>query len=150
MRKDNKFQLDPVDMAILQVFDSNARISMRELADRIGMSPPSTADRVRRLGDVGIIQNYTIDIDYSKLGYSIEAIMTIAPFPGANKSVEDIIAAVDSCLSCDKVTGEACYVARVLFQSIDELDKLADTLSTVAATKTSIVKSKLIRRNTVV
>ena len=37
---------------------------MRELAKRVNLSAPSTAERVRKLESEGVIQKYTIDIDY--------------------------------------------------------------------------------------
>lgn len=59
-------QLDRVDRKILNELYNDSRLSMRELAKRVNLSAPSTAERVRKLESEGVIQKYTIDIDYKK------------------------------------------------------------------------------------
>ena len=54
--------LDATDYEIMSIMQEDARITMRELAQRISLSPPSTAERVRRLEEGGFIQGYQADI----------------------------------------------------------------------------------------
>lgn len=61
-----QMQLDRVDRKILNELYNDSRLSMRELAKRVNLSAPSTAERVRKLESEGVIQKYTIDIDYKK------------------------------------------------------------------------------------
>ena len=58
-------QLDRVDRKFLNELYNDSRLS-RELAKRVNLSAPSTAERVRKLESEGVIQKYTIDIDYKK------------------------------------------------------------------------------------
>jgi Lrp/AsnC family leucine-responsive transcriptional regulator len=68
-----KSSIDATDAQILAALDSDARLSMSELARTVGMSAPSVSERVRRLEAAGIIQGFTIDVDARAIGYQIRA-----------------------------------------------------------------------------
>ena len=70
--------LDATDFEIMSIMQENARITMRELAQQIALSPPSTAERVRRLEESGFIQGYHAELDPAKLGYTTHALILIA------------------------------------------------------------------------
>lgn len=139
-------ELDTVDEVLIGALCDNARVSMRDLAQRVGMSAPSVAERVRRLEDVGVIRGFTLDLDTRALGYSLQAIVRIKPLPGQLAKVEEIIARIPECIECDKVTGEDCFVARFCLRGIDSLDGLLDRLEQRAETNTAIVKATPVPR----
>ena len=69
--------IDDLDLAILAELESNARITVSELA-RCLDSPSSTIrDRMRRLEEGGVIQAYTTIIDPARLGLGIKAIVHV-------------------------------------------------------------------------
>lgn len=140
------YSLDDVDAKLIEALGANARISMRDLAELVGMSAPSVAERVRRLEDVGVIRGFIVDLDAKALGYNLEAIVRIKPLPGQLHIVEQLIQAMPECIECDKVTGEDCFIARLCLQSIDRLDGLLDRLSERAETNTSIIKASPVPR----
>ena len=72
-----QMQLDRVDRKILNELYNDSRLSMRELAKRVNLSAPSTSERVRKLESEGVIQKYTIDIDYKKAGLVLDCILEI-------------------------------------------------------------------------
>lgn len=63
--------LDSVDQAILLALAQNSRVTVRELAQKVGLSSPSATERMRRLEDVGVIAGYTIAVDNHALGHPI-------------------------------------------------------------------------------
>src|SRR5437763_15056472 len=67
--------LDETGWHILQVLQENARLSFSELGQRVGLSSPAVAERVRRKDDVGIIKGYHAEIDTAKVAYPITAIV---------------------------------------------------------------------------
>lgn len=69
--------LDATDVEILNVLQGDARITMRDLAQRICLSPPSTAERVRRLEEGGFIQGYQALLDPSILGLTTHAYILV-------------------------------------------------------------------------
>ena len=137
----NSKVIDELDAAILLLLSSDGRISMSELAAKIGLSAPSVTERVRQLQHKGIIRSISADIDWKALGYVLEAIVRIKPRPGELHKVEAMIDAQPRFTHCDKVTGEDCFVARLVVRDIGELDPLLDPFHDRAETSTAIVKS---------
>lgn len=138
--------LDGIDRRLLEMLAANARVTTALLARQVGMSAPSVADRVRRLEEAGILRGYTVDIDPVALGYPLTAIVRIRPLPGQLQKVEKLIASIGEFVECDKVTGDDCFIARLLLKSITQLDVVLDRINEYAQTNTAIVKSSPVRR----
>lgn len=138
--------LDATDEAIVQALAADARMSLKELAHRVGLSSPSVSERLRRLEERDVIRGYTLDVNPKALGYQFEAIVRIRPLPGQLQAVQKLIEDTPEFCECDKVTGEDCFVARLFLQSLDQLDGILDHIANKAETNTSIVKAQTIRR----
>jgi Lrp/AsnC family leucine-responsive transcriptional regulator len=139
-------EIDGVDRQILAVLSEDARISLKELAGRVGLSSPSVSERLRRLEERGVIRGFTVDIDPVALGYTLQAIVRIRPLPGKLHIVQALIAEIPEVVDCDKVTGDDCFVARLYLRSITQLDGILDRVAEKAETSTAIVKSQPVRR----
>jgi len=59
--------LDKKDLIILDELIKDGRISLSDLAEKIKLSVPATATRVDKLVHNGIIENFTVNIDFSLL-----------------------------------------------------------------------------------
>ena len=64
----NRSELDRFDIAILEVLAKDGRISLTELASRIGLSKSPTQARFRRLESSGVILGYRAMLDPIRLG----------------------------------------------------------------------------------
>jgi Lrp/AsnC family leucine-responsive transcriptional regulator len=137
--------MDDLDQAILAVLTRDARISWKDLAQEVGVSPPTIRDRVKRLQDTGVIQRFAVELSPVALGYALEAIVRFRPLPGKRHVLEHQIQNTDRIVQCDKITGEDGFVARIVLRDISELDPLLETFGRMATTHTSIVKSSPIR-----
>ncbi len=133
--------LDSIDRQIIQHLTADGRMALSELAQIIGMSAPSVADRVRRLEARGVIKRFTLELDQQALGFALEAIVRIKPRPGSLHMVEQMIIEEKRFTACDKVTGDDCFIARLALKSVAELDAILDPFHEKAETNTSIVKS---------
>lgn len=138
--------LDDLDRRILAILADDARISLKDLALQVGLSSPSTSERLRRLEERGVIRAFTVDIDPAALGYALQAIVRIRPLPGKLHLVRKLIEEIPEFSECDKVTGDDCFVARLHLRSIGQLDQILDRITDKAETSTAIVKSQPIRR----
>jgi len=138
--------LDGIDRRLVQLLTVNARTTTADLARQVGMSAPSVADRLRRLEESGVVRGYTLDVDPVALGYTLTAIVRIRPLPGQLRKVEKLIAGIGEFVECDKVTGDDCFIARLLLKSIAQLDGVLDRITEYAETNTAIVKSSPVRR----
>ena len=138
--------LDEIDERLLSLLAQDARMSVRELGLNVGLSSPSTSERLRRLQERGVIRAFTVDVDPKALGLAVQALVRIRPLPGRLALVQRLIEELPGVVECDKVTGEDCFVARLFVRGIEDLDKVLEKLVEEAQTSTSIVKSQPVRR----
>ncbi len=138
--------MDEADQRIIGILVDNARVSLKELSQRIGLSSPSTAERLRRIEERGILKSFTIDLDPKALGYSLQVIVRMNPLPGALHLVEQAIRDTPEFVECDKVTGEDCFIGRLWVRSVEHLDHVLDRISERARTNTAIIKATPVKR----
>lgn len=138
--------LDETDQRMLEALAHNARISLKELAEAAGLSSPSAAERLRRLEERGIISAFTVDIAPEAIGYPMQAIVRIRPLPGQLHVVERIIQETPEFIECDKVTGDDCFIGRLVVRSMGELDGILDKITERAETNTSMIKATPVKR----
>lgn len=131
--------LDEIDRAILDLLLNDSRISLRALGSHVGLSAPAVRDRVLRLEDIGVIEGFGVRLNARALGFSLEAVLRIEPLPGKLRAVENTLLEMPQVVECSMVTGEDCFVARLLLRDVTELDRLLEPLHDIARTKTSIV-----------
>ncbi|PTA87523.1 AsnC family transcriptional regulator [Kluyvera sp. Nf5] len=138
--------IDEIDRQILACLVEDARMSLKVLSGRVGLSSPSTAERLKRLEEKGVIEGYAARVNLAALGYTLQALVRVRPLPGLLQKVDKYIQAMPECIESDKVTGEDCFVIRLVVRSIDQLDTLLDGLAEYAQCNTSIVKSSPVKR----
>lgn len=78
-------QLDDLDRRLLALLSSDARISRRQLAKTLHMSPPAISERIGRLERAGVIQGYAVKISWATLGY-VTVYLSVAVIPGADQA----------------------------------------------------------------
>ncbi|MGY5807146.1 Lrp/AsnC family transcriptional regulator [Rhizobium sp. LEGMi198b] len=139
-------ELDAIDQRMLEALARNARISLKELAEVAGLSSPSAAERLRRLEERGVIAAFTVDIAPEVIGYPLQAIVRIRPLPGQLHVVERIIQETPEFIECDKVTGDDCFIGRLVVRSMGELDGILDKIAERAETNTSMIKATPVKR----
>lgn len=138
--------LDELDRRIVEILVGDARISLKELAQRVNLSSPSASERLRRLEERGVIRAFTVDVDPRALGYTLQAIVRIRPLPGKLHMVRQLIEEIPEFSECDKVTGDDCFIGRLHLRSIEQLDEILDKIADKAETSSAIVKSQPVRR----
>ncbi len=111
-------KLDRYDRRILEVLQSDGRISNQDLAERIGLSPSPCLRRVRALEESGLIVGYRAVLDAAKLGLSLTALIHISMdrhTPERFARFDAAVAALPEVLECLLITGqEADYQLKVV------------------------------------
>jgi Lrp/AsnC family transcriptional regulator len=69
--------LDNTDRAILALLQEDGSLSIAELADRLGMTPPPCWRRVRRLKEEGVLQRQVWIVDPPSVGVNLTIFATI-------------------------------------------------------------------------
>jgi Lrp/AsnC family leucine-responsive transcriptional regulator len=132
---------DTRNLALLRLMQDNPRITLSELARRVGMSAPAVRERVLKLEEAGVIRGYHLELDPAALGYSIAAFVRVRPMPGQLPKIIDLANRLPQVVECHRVTGEDCFVMKVHFEALDTLDQLLDQFLIYGQTTTSIVQS---------
>jgi Lrp/AsnC family leucine-responsive transcriptional regulator len=87
-------RFDEIDWNIIQLVQKDARISFAELGRRVGLSPPSAAERVRRLEDMNVILGHHARINPSQLGLKMLVFIEIqvkrVDYPRFQKAVTQL------------------------------------------------------------
>ncbi|PZU85984.1 MAG: AsnC family transcriptional regulator [Shinella sp.] len=138
--------LDAADRRIVEALAEDARISLKELATKAGLSSPSCSERLRRLEERGVLTGYSADVELEALGYPLQAIVRVRPLPGMLHIVERIIQETPEITECDKVTGDDCFICRMAVRSMTDLDRILDRVVERAQTNTSMIKSTPVKR----
>ena len=80
-------------------------------------------------------------VNLAALGCTLQALNSLhGRCPWLLHKVDKYIQAMPECIESDKVTGEDCFVIRLVVRSIEQLDTLLDGLAEHAQCNTSIVK----------
>ena len=140
--------LDFKDKHLLEEIQENSRITNTELAKRIGLSPSSTLERVKKLEVSGIIEKYITLLNPRKAGYSCFTFVEIKLARHGETPVEDFIssiALIPEVLECHHITGEADFLLKVATKDIPAYEELIlhqlSALANVQSMKTSVVLS---------
>jgi Lrp/AsnC family transcriptional regulator, leucine-responsive regulatory protein len=145
-RRSTGIELDETDRRLIEALDRNARTSTADLARLVGLSPQSTADRVRRLEDLRVIAGFTVKLDPAALGLGIAAYIRVRPAMGELPRVAKLLAEIPEIVECDRVTGDDCFIAKVFVARVEDLERVIDRLLPFAQTNTSIVQSTPVLR----
>ena len=73
----SNYQIDNIDLKILNVLSKNAKMPYTEVAKKVFVSGGTVHVRMRKLEKMGIVRGTKLDIDYDKLGYNISSYMGI-------------------------------------------------------------------------
>lgn len=133
--------LDEVNIQILRELQIDPRVSMAELGRRIGMSSPAVAERVRRMEERGVINGYALLINPAPLGLPIAAYIRIRPHAGQLSQIAELARSIPEVAECHRITGEDCFLMKVLIPAMDQLDRILDRFLIYGSTTTSIIQS---------
>ena len=120
--------LDRYDRHILDVLQTNGRISNQDLADRIGLSPSPCLRRVRALEESGLIAGYRAIVEAKTLGLNLLALVHIAMdrhTPERFENFEAKVTALPEVLECLLITGQdADYQLKVIVRDMEAYQEL--------------------------
>jgi len=133
--------LDATNLRILGLLMDDPRLPMSELARRVGMSSPAVTERVQRMQDAGVIRGARLDVDQTALGLGITAFVRVRPMPGQLQNVAELARETPEIVECHRVTGEDCFIMKVLVGRVELLEAVLDEILKYGNTTSSIVQS---------
>ena len=121
--------LNKKDRAILSELQRDSRLTMQQLAEKVGMSSSACWRRVRSLEESGVIDRYVVIVNPAKAGFSLSSMTLVSLARHEERSVENFIKEVmrhPEVLECFATSGEADFHLRVVVEDIDAYNKFLD------------------------
>ncbi|GGP45538.1 AsnC family transcriptional regulator [Saccharothrix coeruleofusca] len=124
-------------------------MTFTELAKRVSLSAPATTERVRRLEQAGVITGYAAAVDPQRLGLPIEAIVRVRVRSLDTPRFRERVVTMPHVRDADHVTGDDCWLLRVVCRSMAELEVFVEEAMRYGDTTTSLVFSSHARNRPV-
>ena len=131
--------LDRLDWRILEALQGNARISNTELGKQVGLSQPAVTARIRRLEEQGVIEGYGARVNARLVGRPISALVRLRTTHAEIQRCLEAFAAMPEIVAADRITGEDCFIVRIVVAEMPQLEQAIDGLARFGAVSTSVV-----------
>lgn len=134
--------LDEIDIRILRKLISDARLSYRNIAEQIGVSPPTVLARVEKLEKNKIIKSYSALLDHEKLGYDLTAIIEVTAIKNKVVEVEKVLSKYENVCAIYDITGLTDMIIVAKFRNRKELSNFVKkelSIPSVQRTNTHLV-----------
>ena len=147
--------LDTIDVKILEVLQSNARISVSELSKQVNLSLSAVSERLKKLENSGVIEEYTTIIKPSAMEKELSVLMLVSLESTTGTAVKELQLFVDNAdeiLECHHITGEYDYALKITTKNTETLEKLMSTIKSISGVRhcqTNVILSSSKKRYSV-
>ncbi|MBL7976409.1 MAG: Lrp/AsnC family transcriptional regulator [Candidatus Kapabacteria bacterium] len=138
-------KLKDTDKIICKMLESNAKTSLSEIAEKVGLSVPSVSEHIKKLEEQGIIEGYFAKINHEYLNLDITAFISVRVDSSSNYA--GFIAQCKKSpevLECHAITGDASHLLKIRVENTSALEKLLSRIQQwkgVQRTMTNLVLS---------
>ncbi|WP_339320412.1 Lrp/AsnC family transcriptional regulator [Paenibacillus sp. FSL R10-2734] len=115
--------LDPIDNHILQRLTQNSRISYTDLAKEVNLSSVAVKDRIDRLVNQGIIEQFSIVISAEKLGKKISAYLELEVEPAHLNHIVEVLKENERVAVLYEMTGPCILHIHILVENLEEMER---------------------------
>lgn len=130
--------IDETDLNILKFLSENAKLSFAELGEKVGLTAPAVHGRVKKLEASGIIKNYTISLDYEKIGMPVTAFVRVQTGSVSCRDAGFKVEPFSEVEECHSVAGEDDLMLKVRTTTPLALQNLLDKLKTKGLLQKSV------------
>lgn len=134
--------VDRTDIRILEQLQQDGRLSLRQLADQLGISPSTASNRFHRLQEEGILQGFRPVIDHDRLGFGLTAIIEVKAESNLMEETVETLEGMDTIVSVYEVTGATDMVLICKFvdrKAMNQAVKTYQQVEGVTETQTKVV-----------
>ena len=115
-------KLDQKDLAILKILQQNARITVKEISDKINLSTTPVYERIKRMEETGVIKQYATLVDHAKVKKGLMVICYVSlkqhnKIAGAKfiKTIREM----NEVIECFNISGEFDFMLKVVVENMD-------------------------------
>ncbi|MCX4749743.1 Lrp/AsnC family transcriptional regulator [Kitasatospora sp. NBC_01287] len=140
---DPSARFDSLDIRLLELVQTEGRITLSELGRRVNLSPAAVSERIRRLEEGGTITGYAATVSPARLGYGLLAFIRLSPAAGIGFRDPRLreMTARPEVLEAHHLVGEDGWILKVAVRDTAHLEDLLEHVSGIGRTSTSIVLS---------
>jgi Lrp/AsnC family leucine-responsive transcriptional regulator len=140
--------LDATDWRLLSELQRAGRASYADLARAVAMSPSAVAERVRRLGEAGVLDGYHASVPPAAVGLEIMAFVRLRYPTGNYRPFHALLDSTPEIVEAHHVTGEDCFILKVVARSMRHLESVTGRIAGLGSVTTSVVySSPLVHRD---
>ncbi len=122
--------MDGLDRTILAELQRDGRLSLTQLADRVGLTMSPCHRRLRALEQAGVIAGYHAHLDPTAVGLGFQALVFVT-MRGADRDTltafEDAVVEIPAVLQAQRLFGEPDYLLRTITADLAAFQHLYDT-----------------------
>ena len=114
--------LDTKDLAILKLLQENARITIKELSDKVHLSTTPVHERIKRMEDTGVIKQYATVVDGAKVKKGLMVICYVSLKEHSKTAGLKFIKAIqemNEVIECYSISGEFDFMLKVVAENMD-------------------------------
>jgi len=138
---DSTALLDSHGRKLIHELQANGRLSLAELARRIGLSPTATGERLKQMEEIGILRGYAVNIDREALGLEVLAFIRMScPRQNYHRFL-DYVQTLEEVRECHHLTGGDDFLLKVTTTNLADLEALIEALLSYGNPVTSLVLS---------
>src|SRR3569623_3383433 len=141
----NVMAFDTIDRRILELLQSDGRMTNVDLAERVGLTAPPCLRRVRALEDRGVIRGYHADLAAATMGYPITVFAMVSLRSQAEHDLaafEEHVATIPEVRECHMLNGEIDFILKIVASDLKSFQEILMThlapAPNVASVKTSL------------
>ncbi|OLY93419.1 Lrp/AsnC family transcriptional regulator, leucine-responsive regulatory protein [Cnuella takakiae] len=114
--------LDQTDLHILKLLQQNARMTIKEIAEQVHLSPTPVNERVRRMEASGVIRQYAAIVNAARLKKGLMTICYVSIKEHSKQAGSQFIQsimAMDEVVECLTISGEFDFMLKVVSENMD-------------------------------
>ena len=149
--------LDEIDMKILKILKEKAKMPIKDIAFKIGLSSTPIFERIKRMEQFKIIKGYTIVLDRKKIGRSLRVLCQISLKDHSKDSIELFekeINELEDINECLHVAGNYDYLLIVEMKNVEEYERFLknklSVMSNISNVNSSFVLGSVVENGTVI
>lgn len=115
--------LDKIDLAIIGLLQNNSKVGLKELAEKVGLTPTPVHERIKRLERNSVVEKYTIRINEEKLGRGLMVLCNVQLKSHSLTNLEEFeaeIVKIKEVVSCYHIAGSYDYLLTLRMRDMDE------------------------------